>query len=160
MSTPPGVLVTHKAPYLLRALGDAVDEAYLLGVMASIPFDWYARRWVEITLSFELLKPMPVPRPLRANPRRNRATEIAGRLAAVDSRFAAWAATVGVPVGSVTEVERPDLLAELDAVVALLYGLSRDQVEHVFATFHRGWDYTDRLARVLDHYDRWAGAGS
>ena len=47
------------------------------------------------------------------------------------------------------------LRAELDAVVALLYGLSRAQAEHVFATFHRGWDYGDRLQQVLAHYDRW-----
>jgi hypothetical protein len=35
---------------------------------------------------------------------------------------------------------------------------SREQVEHIFATFHRGWDYADRLARVLAHYDRWEAA--
>ena len=40
---------------------------------------------------------------------------------------------------------RQDLIAELDAVVALLYGLSRPDVEHIFATFHRGWDYRPRL---------------
>lgn len=55
-----------------------------------------------------------------------------------------------------TDAARPDLVAELDAVVSNLYGLSREDVAHMFATFHRGWDYRDRLARVLVYYDRWA----
>ena len=68
-----------------------------------------------------------------------------------------WAAEVGVPVGSVTdEATKDDLIAELDALVAHLYGLGRSDVEHIFATFHRGWDYAARLAAVLAHYDRWA----
>ena len=34
---PPNVFVTHKAPYFLRAHGDEKDEAYLLGLLCSIP---------------------------------------------------------------------------------------------------------------------------
>lgn len=69
----------------------------------------------------------------------------------------ALAAEVGVPAGSVTDQEtKDDLIAELDAVVGHLYGRSREDMEHVFETFHRGWDYRPRLAAVLAHYDRWA----
>lgn len=76
----------------------------------------------------------------------------------MDKRYAAWAAEVEVPVGSVqTQSEKEDLLAELDAVVSLLYGLTEDQVEHVFDTFHRGWNYQSRLEAVLEHYTRWKG---
>ena len=47
---------------------------------------------------------------------------VAGRLAAVDDRYSDWAAEVGVPVGSVkTRAEKDDLIAELDALVSLLY---------------------------------------
>ncbi|MSW21142.1 MAG: hypothetical protein F2873_09605 [Actinobacteria bacterium] len=91
----------------------------------------------------------------RMDQRRQRVVEIAARLAAIDDRFAKWAANVGVETGSVkTDSERADLMAELDALVAHLYGLSRDQVDHIFATFHRGWDYKPRLAAVLAHFDR------
>ncbi len=145
----------HTAPYLFRRKGDERDEAYLLGVMSSIPFDWCARRVVEIHLTFELLATLPVPRPDRADPIRRRVEVLAGRLASVDDRYSGWAARVGVPVGSVaTEAEREDLLAELDANVAGLYGLSRSQLTHVFSTFHRGWDFAERLGRVLAHFDR------
>jgi hypothetical protein len=80
--------------------------------------------------------------------------EIAGRLAAVDDRFSDWAAAVGVPVGSVSEKEKPLLEAELDALVAHLYGLSREHVIHIFETFHRGWDYQPRLTSVLEYFDK------
>jgi hypothetical protein len=78
------------------------------------------------------------------------------RLAAVDDRYADWAAEVDVPVGSVkTQEEKYELIYELDALVSLLYGLSKDQVVHIFETFHRGWDYEPRLQRVLDYYRQW-----
>jgi hypothetical protein len=152
---PPGALLVHKAPYLVRRAGDEQDEAFLLGVMSSIPFDWYSRRMVELAMTFEILNSIPVPRPASDDPRRGRVVEVAGRLAAVDDRFSAWAHAVGAPVGSVeTDDERAGLEAELDALVAHLYGLSRAQLQHVFATFHRGWNYQERLSAVLEHFDK------
>ena len=97
----------------------------------------------------------PIPRPHADDPRRLRVIEIAGRLAAVDARYQAWADAVGVPVGSVTSAAlKDDLIAELDALVAHLYGLNRSQLCHIFATFHRGWAYQPRLAQVLSFYDQ------
>ena len=92
------------------------------------------------------------------SPAGGRLVEVAGRLAAVDDRYAEWASEVGVPVGSVNGAGRKDdLIAELDALVSLAYGLSEGQVEHVFATFHRGWKYEPRLEAVLQHYRTWKG---
>lgn len=151
---PPHIVMTNKAPYLLRRQGTARDEAYLLGVLCSVPFDWYARRYVEIGLSFHILNGLPIPLAADASPLKRRTIEIAGLLAAKDKRFARWAKDVGVPVGSVkTPLQQADLESELDAVVALLYGLTRTHVMHIFATFHRGWDYEPRLTKVLAYYD-------
>jgi hypothetical protein len=156
---PPNRVLVHKAPYLLRREGDSRDEAYLLGMLSSLPLDWYARRYVELNMAYGLLSSFPIPRPGRFDPRFLRAVDIAGRLAAVDGRYTDWAAEVGVPVGSVkTQEVKNDLVAELDAIVALLYGLDRVDVEHIFETFHRGWDYRPRLAVVLGHYERWRAA--
>ena len=89
------------------------------------------------------------------DPRRLKVIEIAGKLAAVDARYAIWAKEVGVKVGSVkTATDKETLIAELDALVSHLYGLSRTQVEHIFKTFHRGWDYSSRLEQVLAFYDQ------
>ncbi len=151
-------MCTHKAPIIVRRRGDERAEAFLLGVMSSIPFDWHMRRWVEITMSFEILTPSPIPLYDPESESCARIVEISGRLAAVDDRYRDWASAVGVETGGVTDqVERGDLIAELDALVALAYDLTREQVEHVFATFHRGWNFGDRLAAVLEHYDTWKG---
>lgn len=154
---PPNIAVVHKAPYLVRQLGDPRDEAFLLGVMSSLPMDWYARRFIETTMSFTLLGGFPVPRPATDDSLFVRVAENAARLAAVDKRFTEWASEVGVLVGSVeTQAEKDDLIAELDALVGLLYGLDRDQFSHIFETFHVGWDYRPRLEASLAHYDSWA----
>jgi len=150
---PPNVVVMHASPYLLRVGAGEREEAFVLAVLSSIPFDWYARKTVELHVTFDLLGSMPIPNPDLDDPRRHRVVEIAGRLAAVDDRYAEWAAAVGVPVGSVAEDEKPHLIAELDALVAHLYGLDRDDVVHIFETFHRGWDYESRLAQVLGYFD-------
>lgn len=152
---PPGGVLVHPAPYLVRRKGDEKDEAFLLGVLSSRIFDWYSRRIVELHMTFELLERMPIPRPPVTDKSRIRVIEISGSLAAVDKRYAKWAKAVGVSVGSVkTETEKDALIDELDALVAHLYGLSRSQLEHVFKTFHRGWDYSSRLAQVLAFYDQ------
>lgn len=150
---PGGIVVTNQAPYLLMPKGDERDEAYLLGVLSSIPLDWYSRRTVERHLNFFLLNALPIPRPQRRDPLRRKVELIAGRLAAADERYHAWADAVGVPVASVEDDEREDLLAELDAAVALLYGLEAREVRHIFETFHDKWRYQDRLQAVLRHYE-------
>jgi len=152
---PPGVVLVHPAPYLVRVSGEISDESYLLGVLSSHIFDFYTRRVIELHMTFQALNPMPVPRPSTDDPRRVRVVNIAGRLAARDERFADWAKEVGVPVGSVkTPEEQSELEAELDALVASLYGLSAKQLTHVFETFHRGWDYKPRLERVLGYFEK------
>ncbi|HLT97784.1 MAG TPA: hypothetical protein VK070_13480 [Acidimicrobiia bacterium] len=133
------------------------DVAYVLGILSSIPLDWYARRFVELHLTFQLLSAFPMPSPDRSDPLRQRVVEIAGELAAVDARYAAWAEELGVSVGSRhIHEEREDGIAELDAVVSHLYGLDEEDVVHIFETFHDGWDYTDRLEQVLEHFRRLA----
>jgi hypothetical protein len=84
-----------------------------------------------------------------------RAVVLAGRLACPDDRFTDWADAVGVVCGPVMEDEKVDMIHELDAVVARLYGLTEAQLVHVFETFHEGWEYQERSAGVLRHFRRW-----
>lgn len=154
---PPALLI-NSAPYLVRKSGPIEIEAFILGVLSSLPLDWYARRYVELHLNFHIFNWLPVPLYVPESVIVRRVVTVSGRLAAVDERYADWAAVVGVPVGSVTShEEKENLTAELDALVSLLYGLSEDQVEHIFATFHRGWDYQFRLDAVMKHYAAWKG---
>lgn len=160
---PPNVFITNTAPYLLWPHGeeslyphsDEKDQAFLLGVLSSIPLDWYARRFVELHVNFFILSPFPIPRPPREDTLWQRVVRLAGRLACPDDRFADWANKVGVICGSMDEGEKEDHIHELDAVVAHLYGLSESQLIHIFETFHEGWDFESRLAGVLRHYQSW-----
>ena len=152
---PSEVLITNKGPYFLWPRGDEKDQAFLLGVLSSIPLDWYARRFVEVNLNFFILNPFPIPRVYRKSPFWQRAVQLAGRLACPDKRFADWAQAVGVECGPIAADEKEDMIHELDAVVAHLYGLSEPQLVHIFKTFHEGWDYQDRLDGVRRHFKEW-----
>lgn len=85
--------------------------------------------------------------------------ELAGRLSCPDERFTKWAEAVGVEWGLIPEPDREQMIFELDAVVAHLYGLNEAQLTHIFETFHEGWDYQARLDGVLQHYRRWNNTG-
>ncbi len=158
---PPNRIITNKGPYLLQIHGSPVDEAYVLGNLSSMIMDWCARRIVEMSLNFHLLDALPIPDPGEGHPVRDRVVEIAGRLAAVDDRFAEWAEAVGVPVGSANDPQtKADLICELDACVALLYGLDPDDLAVLYRTFDakRPDRYADHHAGVLTHYRRWQAA--
>lgn len=131
--------------------GDARDEAYALGVLASIPFDWFARQLVESHVTVEFMNSAPVPARDRDDSLRRRVETIAAYLAAPDDRFADWLSEIDVSP-DLSKRQRSDLEAELDAAVAHLYGLTEDDVKVIFETFHVGWDYSTRLTAVLDHF--------
>jgi hypothetical protein len=126
--------------------------------MSSIPFDWFARRRVEVNLNFFILNSLPVPRPEREDARWRRVVELAGRLGAIDERYADFASAIGVAVGSVAPSEKAALLAELDAVVAHLYGLERGELELMFEDFPatEAGISPGRRAAILEHFDRLA----
>lgn len=152
---PPEVLLTDKAAYLLRVRGTPRDEAYLLGVLSSIPLDWWARRIVEVQVDFHVINAFPIPRP-DAHPSAARLVIGAARgLAAADDRLKPWAKQITEPILTGPTEEQ---LAVLDAAVAHLYGLSAEDLTTVFSTFHEGWAYTPRLEAVRVAYER-IGAG-
>ncbi|WP_135468545.1 Eco57I restriction-modification methylase domain-containing protein [Crenalkalicoccus roseus] len=143
---PGRVFLTHKAPYFLWPAGDEKHQAFLLGVLCSVPLDWYARRFVEISLTYFILNPFPIPRPPRDDRHWKRAVALAGRLACPDARFADWAKAVGVAHGPLEPAEKQAMIEELDAVVARLYGLTPDQLAHIFDSFHDWKNETERAA--------------
>lgn len=151
---PPNVFLSNTAPYLLWSRGGVREQAYLLGVLCSIPLDWYARRFVETHVNFFVFNPFPVPRPNLGSPVAGRVVERAGVLAAQDRRLVSWAKPLGVTPRKLAEDEQADIVAELDAAVAHLYGLSEADLVHIFETFHEGWDYQARLGATLEHFGR------
>lgn len=148
-------VLPHTAPYLFLRQSEPRKEAFLLAVLSSIPTDWYSRKFVASSLMNHFLNAFPVPA-FKEGAISQRIVQQSARLAAVNESYAEWADAVGVPVGSLLdEAEKEQAIFELDALVSLAYGLERDHVVHIFETFHRGWDYGPRLARVLEFYDEW-----
>ena len=158
---PPKLVLTHQAPYLLWPQGGPREEAFLLGLLTSMVLDWYARCVVENHMTFHILNNFPIPdADIENDPVANRVVDIAGRLAAVDERYAEWATEVGVQVGSVRdEATKQDLICELDACVAHLYGLDESDLAVIYETFHERADYSERHAAVLGHFRRWEQKG-
>jgi len=164
---PPRVFLNHLAPFLLWPCGTACDEAYLLGILASLPLDWLARTTVETHVTFHVLTGFPIPRVGLEQGLGRRVVELAGRLAAGDDRFRSWAEALGVDCGPIDENTSWEMICELDAVVAHLYGLEEEHLRHIFETFHTGWepgtvskhrtlgDYTRRLETTLEYFRQW-----
>jgi len=152
---PPKVFIANQAPFLLWPRGDRRDEAFLLAVLSSIPLDWYTRRFVETHVSYFVLNPLPIPRVAQSSALHRRAVALAGRLACPDARFADWAKSVDVECGPLRDDVKQDMIHELDAVVAHLYGLDEKHLTHVFETFHEGWNFEPRLKETRNHFREW-----
>ncbi len=130
---PKGVFLTNTAPYLSFPKGDALARAACLGVMNSLPFDWQARRFVEIHVNFFLLEGLYVPS--LSDDDYDRIGRAAARLSAEDDRFADFARETGVECGPLADHERTALRLEIDARVARAWELSRDDLGVMYDDF-------------------------
>jgi hypothetical protein len=155
---PPMVAVTHQACLLLNRAGTAREEAFLVGVISSMPLDWYARRIVEGNLSLDIIKNLPIPYLGIDTPQGNRVIHLAATLAAIDERYRDWANEIGVQVpGLIDDEAKTEMIAEIDALVCLLYQLEKSEVQEIFGTFQVGKSYNEHLQKVLTHFDNWKG---
>jgi hypothetical protein len=130
---PPAVLLTNKAPYLAFAAGDDRARAACLGIINSLPFDWQARRYVEINLSFFILEGLVVPD--LDDDDLAMVAAAAARLSCADERFAELAANVGVDAGPLGDGERERLRVEIDARVARAWSLTAGDLDVLLADF-------------------------
>lgn len=130
---PPGVFLTNKAPYLAFVDGDPVDQAACLGIMNSLPFDWQARRFIEINVNFFLLEGLHLPD--LSDGDFGAIAGAAARLSAVDARFAEFADSVGVECGSLGASERNRLRVDIDARVARAWNLTPDDLAVIYRDF-------------------------
>ncbi|MDE0319613.1 MAG: hypothetical protein OXI97_06985 [Acidimicrobiaceae bacterium] len=130
---PSGVFLTNTAPYLAFPNGTPLDQATCLGLINSLPFDWQARRYVEIHVNFFVLESMCVP-DLSA-PDRSAIAANAARLSCVDDRFADAAVEFGVQCGPLSDDEFNRLRADIDARVARSWGFAEDDFAVMFDDF-------------------------
>ena len=130
---PPGVHLTNTAPYLAFVKGTEREQATCLGVMNSLPFDWQARRFVELHVSFFILEGLRLPALSVADC--NAIADAAARLSAVDDRFADFAKATGVECGPLDPADRQRLRVEIDARVARAWNLTARDLAVIFRDF-------------------------
>jgi hypothetical protein len=130
---PKGVLLTHSAAYLAFTEGGAAQQAAVLAVLNSLPFDWQARRFVEVNLSFFILEGMGVP--ALSDDDFDAISRAATELSCVDERFADFATEMGVVPHELGTTERDRLAIDIDARVARAWGLFPDDLVVMFRDF-------------------------
>jgi len=130
---PPSLFLTNKAPYLAFPVGDDRARAACLGIMNCLPFDWQARRFVEINLNFFILEGLVVPNLDDVDV--EVIADCSARLSCVDERFTDFASSFGIDPGPLPDDERERLRIEIDARVAGSWGFTRDDLDVLFRDF-------------------------
>jgi hypothetical protein len=148
---PANVILTNISPYILTTVNNEKNEAKLLGILSSVVFDFYARKFIETAVNNHFLNAFPIPDLTNSQLFEKLVSNV---LSLVDDipEFKMWKEKVGTKPTSFEKID--DLISENDAIVARLYGLSEKQLTHIFSNFHRGWDYSTRLKLTLEYFGR------
>ena len=101
--------------------------------MNSLPFDWQARRFVELHVSFFILEGLRLP--VLSDADYDAIATAAARLSAVDKRFADFAAATGVECGPFSDAERRRLRIDIDARVSRAWKLTQEDLHVIFDDF-------------------------
>ncbi|HYU35947.1 MAG TPA: RNA-binding domain-containing protein [Thermoanaerobaculia bacterium] len=116
------------------------EMLFLCAVTNSFVFDWLVRKRVDDTLSQFFLYQMPVPRLSGNDTRLTPFITRAARLVCYRPEFSdLWQVVMGSPWSeqdaATDPAERARLRAELDGLVAHLYGLTEEEFAYILTTF-------------------------
>lgn len=115
-----------------------VDQLYLGAVFNSFVFDALIRLKVTANMNFYFVYGTQVPDILDSDMRFKSIVKRAARLICTTPEFDDLAKSVGLKGhrdGAIDTAERAKLRAELDGLVAHLYGLSEEEFTHILGTF-------------------------
>jgi hypothetical protein len=136
--------VSQLAGYVCGTYLSQIQRLYLGAMLNSFVFDWFIRLSITSHVSFFFVYNTPVP---RLDAHANALTLIASRAARLictTPEFDDLAQAVGLTpttssgrteYGTTDPTERAKLRAELDGLVAHLYGLSEEEFTHILGTF-------------------------
>lgn len=111
---------------------------FLCAVCNSFALDWMLRQKVTTTLNMFYIYQLPVPRYQSGEPYFASLVERAARLICTTPEFDDFAKEVGLrdhTEGATDEVARGKLRAEIDGIVAHIYGLTEQEFAHILGTF-------------------------
>jgi hypothetical protein len=134
---PPGVFSGHSLNVAFEP-ETADEQLLLLAVMNSYVLDYYLRQQVSANLTMFFIYQCPAPRLAKADSHFMPILHKAARLTCTAPEFDALAKSVGLKShrdGATDPAERARLRAELDGLVAHLYGLSEAEFAHILSAF-------------------------
>ena len=118
--------------------GEPEQLLFICGILNSYVLDWLLRLKIQRNLNMFLIYQLPVPRLKVSDPSLRPLTDRAARLICTTIGFDSLAKSVGLRDhrdGATDPTERARLRAELDGLVAHLYGLSEAEFAHILTTF-------------------------
>jgi hypothetical protein len=134
----PNVFCPHTVSLEKDAALPTKIRLYLVALLNSFVLDYLIRQRVSAHVSFFFIYQLPVPRLTEADLRFGPIVERAARLICTTPEYDALAAEVGLgdhSAGVTDTAERNKLRAELDGLVAHLYGLGEDELTHILGSF-------------------------
>ncbi|NLF99516.1 MAG: ATP-binding protein [Lentisphaerae bacterium] len=141
---PPKVFCNHKINWISKTKSHAFESQemmFLCGVINSMSFDYQLRQRVTTMLSMFVVYQMPVPRLTEKDAAFRPIAERAARLICTTQEFDDLAKEIfggrasALSVGVTEPADRMRLRAELDALVAQLYGLTEEEFAYILTTF-------------------------
>jgi hypothetical protein len=139
---PPGTCCNHKISVAspLTSSYQPTEMLYCLAVLNSFVLDYVTRFKISTGVSMFHFYQLPMPRLAAGNPYFDAIVPRAARLTCTRPQFAdLWSAVMGdswdETKGATDTAERATLRAELDALVAHLYGLNAAELAHILTTF-------------------------
>ncbi|MBD2526301.1 hypothetical protein H6G86_28725 [Nostoc sp. FACHB-133] len=114
------------------------EMLFLCAITNSFTLDWMIRQKVTTTLNMFYIYQLPVPRLTKNDRNFNDIVQRAAKLICTTPEFDELAQEVGLgshQQGVTDEAERAKLRAELDGMVAHLYGLTEDEFSYILTTF-------------------------
>ncbi len=132
---PPGVFCGNSLILSKGAVPPAV-LCLLAGLFNSFVLDYLLRLRIARNLNMFFVYQLPVPRLTAADPAFGAIVTRSARLTCTSPAFDGLAAAVGLSgPGATDPADRTRLRAELDGIVAHVYGLTEPQFAHVLSTF-------------------------
>jgi hypothetical protein len=117
---------------------DERTQLILLSFLNSFSFDYFLRQQVSANLTMFFIYQCPIPRLSPSDSVARPLIDRAARLVCTDPEYDELAKTAGLRGhrdGAIDRVERMRLRAEIDGLVARLYGLSESEFAHILTTF-------------------------
>ena len=117
------------------------EQLFVCGLWNSFVVDWLLRMKVTTTLNFFYIYQLPIPRLTRQDSAFSKIVERAARLICTTPEFQElWESVMPVElwstsVAAINDADRAKVRAELDGIIARIYGLTEAEFAHILTTF-------------------------